>query len=129
MILDTSALLAVLFREEDGDIYARAIQESDSCSISAATFVELSMVIEAASGDSGIRQCDTFLRGNEIIVEPFTEIQALVARQGFSDYGKGRHPAGLNLGDCFSYALAKVSGEALLFKGNDFRKTDVKAAI
>jgi ribonuclease VapC len=129
VILDTSALLAVLFHEEDGEVYARAIENADSCSISAATFVELSMVVEAASGDFGIRQCDAFLQGNEIVIESFTESQARTARQGFSDYGKGRHAAGLNLGDCFSYALAKVSGEPLLFKGNDFRKTDVTSAL
>lgn len=129
MILDNSALLAVLFHEEDGEKYARAIQDADSCSISAATFVELCMVIESSSGDAGIRQCDVFFQGNGIVVEPFTEKQALIARQGFSDYGKGRHAAGLNLGDCFSYALAKATGEPLLFKGNDFRKTDIKPAI
>ena len=129
MILDSSALLAILFHEEDAAIYARAIHDADFCSISAATFVELCIVIESATGDAGIRQCDLFLQGNEIAVEPFTQKQAMVARQAFSDYGKGRHRAGLNLGDCFSYALAKVTGEALLFKGNDFRKTDIGAAL
>jgi ribonuclease VapC len=129
MILDSSALLAILYREEDGELYARAIGDADSCSISAATFVELCMVIESSSGDAGIRQCDVFFQGNGIVIEPFTERQALVARQAFSDFGKGRHPAGLNLGDCFSYALAKVSGEPLLFKGSDFRKTDIVPAV
>jgi ribonuclease VapC len=87
------------------------------------------MVLEATAGDTGILACDVFFRENEIRVEPFTEEHALAARHGFSRYGKGRHPAGLNLGDCFSYALARVTGEPLLFKGNDFPKTDVIAAI
>jgi ribonuclease VapC len=129
VIVDTSALMAILLVEPDAEVYATALREAESCKLSAATFVELSMVAEAGSGDAGIRKCDELLRGNEIIIEPFTELQARTARMAFSNYGKGRHPAGLNLGDCFSYALAKISGETLLFKGNDFRKTDVIAAI
>jgi ribonuclease VapC len=129
MILDTSAMLSILFHEADGPVYAEAIRNSESCKISAGTFVELSMVVEANSGDFGIRQCDLFLQGNGITIEPFTESQAHAARQGFSEFGKGRHPAGLNLGDCFSYALAKVAGEPLLFKGKNFSKTDIEAAI
>jgi ribonuclease VapC len=128
MILDTSSVLAILRDEEDGPSFAEKIREADICRISAASFVELSMVLEATAGDTGILACDTFFRENEILVEPFTEEHALAARHGFSRYGKGRHPAGLNLGDCFSYGLAKVTGEPLLFKGNDFRKTDVKPA-
>ena len=128
MILDTSAVLAVLRDENDGLSFADKIREADTCRMSAPSFVELSMVLEATAGDTGILACDTFFRDNEILVEPFTEEHALAARHGFSEYGKGRHPAGLNLGDCFSYALAKVTGEPLLFKGNDFRKTDVTPA-
>jgi ribonuclease VapC len=129
VILDSSAVLAVLFQEPDAEMYARAIDEAEICRISAANFVELCMVIESSSADAGIRQCDAFFRGTGIHIEAFTERQAFVAREAFSTYGKGRHPAGLNLGDCFAYALARVSGEPLLFKGNDFAKTDVKAAI
>jgi ribonuclease VapC len=129
MILDTSAVLAVLRNEDDGLRFADKIREADICRISAPSFVELGMVLEATAGDTGILACDVFFRENEIRVEPFTEEHALAARHGFSRYGKGRHPAGLNLGDCFSYALARVTGEPLLFKGNDFRKTDVIAAI
>ena len=129
MILDTSALLAVLFKENDAELYATAIENAEFCLVSAATFVELYMVLESNSGALGILQCENFFRGNAIEIEPFTERQAYAAREGFSVYGKGRHPAGLNLGDCFSYALAKVSGEPLLFKGDDFRKTDIVAAI
>jgi ribonuclease VapC len=129
VILDTSSVLAILRDEEDGPNFAEKIREADVCRMSAPTFVELSMVLEATAGDTGILACDTFFRNNEIRLEPFTEEHALAARHGFSSYGKGRHPAGLNLGDCFSYALAKVTGEPLLFKGNDFRKTDVTPAI
>ena len=129
MILDSSAVLAVLFQEADAEIYARAINEADVCRISAPNFVELCMVVESLGGHAGIRQCDAFFRGTGIQIEAFTESQAFAAREAFSEYGKGRHSAGLNLGDCFSYALAKISGETLLFKGNDFRKTDVKAAL
>jgi ribonuclease VapC len=128
VILDSSAVLAVLFREADAEKYAEIIRQAESCKVSAATFVELCMVIEAVDGPAGIVDCDTFFRGIGIRIEPFTEEQAYAARQGFSQFGKGRHAAGLNFGDCFSYALAKISGEPLLFKGNDFRKTDVEPA-
>lgn len=128
MILDTSCILAILRNEDDAQIFAEKIQQADVCRISAPSFVELGMVLEGTAGDTGILACDIFFRENEILVEPFTEEHALAARHGFSKYGKGRHPAGLNLGDCFSYGLAKVTGESLLFKGNDFRKTDVTPA-
>lgn len=129
MIVDTSALLAVLFGETDAEIYARALAEADSCRMSAATFVETSIVVEAQTGDSGSRQWDTFFRRAGITIEPVTEEHAYAARQAWSDFGKGRGGSGLNFGDCFSYALAKVSGESLLFKGEDFRKTDIAPAV
>jgi ribonuclease VapC len=129
VILDTSALLAVLLDEADGEIFARAIQGATICRLSAATFVELFMVLESHAGDTGVREGDTFLRELGVRIEPFSEEQAFIARQAYSKFGKGRHPARLNLGDCFSYALAKTTGESLLFKGNDFRQTDVRAAI
>ena len=129
MILDTSAVLAVLFAEEDAALYARQIQDNEDCKISAATFVELSIVLESNLGDGGIRNCDAFFRGNDIAIISFTEEHALLAREAFSMYGKKRHAAGLNLGDCFSYALAKATGEPLLFKGKDFSKTDIQSAL
>jgi ribonuclease VapC len=129
VIVDTSALLAVLFGENDADSYARAISEADVCRISAATFVETSAIVESQTGDAGSRQWDAFLRSAGICIEPVTEEQAHAARQAWSDFGKGRHPAGLNFGDCFSYALAKVFGEPLLFKGQDFRKTGISAVL
>ncbi|OYV75054.1 MAG: VapC toxin family PIN domain ribonuclease [Chromatiales bacterium 21-64-14] len=129
MIVDSSALLAILFAEEDAEIYAQAIVEADSCRISAATFVEVAIVIEAQTKDAGARQFDAFFRQSGIVIEPVTEEQAHAARQAYSDFGKGRHPAGLNFGDCFSYALAKTASEALLFKGEDFKKTDITSVI
>jgi ribonuclease VapC len=129
MIVDSSALLAILFSEDDADRYAGAITEAESCRISAATFVESAVVVDMQTAETGGRQLDTLLRRAGILIEPLTEEQAHVARQAYADFGKGRHPAGLNLGDCFSYALAKVSGEPLLFKGQDFSQTDVTSAL
>ena len=129
MIVDTSALLAILFAETDAEVYARAVAEAESCRMSAVTFVEVSVVVEAQTGDAGTRQWDAFFRGAGIEIEPVTEEQAYMAREAYSNFGKGRGPAALNFGDCFSYALAKVCGEALLFKGEDFRKTNVQAAL
>ena len=128
MIVDTSALITILFNENDADIYANAIAQADTCRMSAATFVEVSIVVEAQTKNSGSRQLDAFLRRAGIGIEPVTEEQAHLARQAFTDFGKGRHPASLNFGDCFSYALAKSTGEPLLFKGKDFAKTDLIAA-
>jgi ribonuclease VapC len=129
VILDTSALLAVLFGEKDAETYAQAISQADVCRISAATFVEVSIVVESQTGDAGSRQWDSFFRSAGITIEPVTEEQAHAARQAWSDFGKGRHAAGLNFGDCFPYALAKVSGEPLLFKDQDFRKTGILAVL
>ena len=129
MILDTSALVAVLFGEPEADPYTRLIHNADRCLISAGTFLELSIVIERQTGPEVARQFDMFFRRAGIIIEPFTIEQAHIARQAFHDFGKGRHPAGLNFGDCFAYALAKITGEPLLFKGKDFKKTDIVAAL
>jgi ribonuclease VapC len=129
VIVDTSALLAILFGEKDAETCAHAISQAEVCRISAATFVEVSIVVESQTGDAGSRQWDSFFRTAGISIEPVTEEQAHIARQAWSDFGKGQHPAGLNFGDCFSYALAKVSGEPLLFKGQDFRRTGASAAL
>lgn len=128
MILDTSALGAIFFKEPERDRYIEMIHAADHCRISAANFVELSMVIEGQLGPEAGRQCDMFFRRADIIIEPVTVEHAHLARQGFLDFGKGRHPAGLNFGDCFAYALAKATDEPLLYKGTDFSKTDIKAA-
>jgi ribonuclease VapC len=128
MILDTSAMIAILFNEDDAEIYAEAISRAESCRLSAATFVEIATVVEAQTKNNGSRQLDAFIRRAGIAIDPVTEEQAHIARQAFIDFGKDRHPAGLNYGDCFSYALSKVTREPLLFKGGDFAKTDLTAA-
>jgi len=129
VILDTSALVAILAKEPDYDLYVTAISRARSCRISVGNFVELSMVVEGQFGAEVLWQCDALFRRIGIIIDPITVEQAHTARQAFHDFGKGRHPAGLNLGDCFAYALAKVAGEPLLFKGGDFKKTDVVDAL
>jgi ribonuclease VapC len=129
MILDTSALAAIFFGEPELELYVQVIHDAARCRISAANFVELSMVVEGQIGPEAGRQCDVFFRRAEIVIEPVTVEQAHLARQAFLDFGIGRHPAKLNFGDCFAYALAKATGEPLLYKGDDFSKTDVRAAL
>jgi ribonuclease VapC len=128
MILDTSALSAIFFGEPEAHVYAQLIHDADRCRMSAANFVEFAMVIEGQLGLEAGRQCDMFFRRAGIVIEPVTIEHAHLARQGFLDFGTGRHPAGLNFGDCFAYALAKSTDEPLLYKGMDFSKTDVRAA-
>jgi len=128
MILDTSAIVAILYREPEASVFARLIYDADLCRISVATYVELSMVIENQLGPEGMRQAEAFFRRAGIVIEPVTLDHGELARQAFLDFGKGRHRAGLNYGDCFSYALAKATGEPLLFKGNDFSLTDISGA-
>jgi len=127
MILDSSSVIAVLTDEPDAERYIGAISRAPVCRISAGNFIELGIVIEAQHGPEVSRQCDALLRRAGVVIEPVTVEQAYLARQAFIDFGKGRHPAGLNFGDCFAYALAKATGESLLFKGQDFSKTDIKA--
>ena len=128
MILDTSAAVAILYREPEAEAFARLVHDADVCRISVASYVELSMVIENQLGPEGMRQAEAFFRRAGIVIEPVTLDQGELARQAFLDFGKGRHKAGLNFGDCFSYALAKATGEPLLFKGYDFSQTDIEAA-
>jgi len=129
MILDTSALVAVLFLEPEADLFIQLIHDADSCLISAGSYLELSIVMERQAEPEVDRQCDMFFRRAGIAIEPFTVEQAHIARQAFHDFGKGRHPAGLNFGDCFAYALSKLTGESLLYKGDDFKRTDIVSAI
>ncbi|MCW0001552.1 type II toxin-antitoxin system VapC family toxin [Pararhizobium sp. YC-54] len=127
MIVDTSALVAILYREPEAARFVEHIHDAETTRISVANYVELSMVVESQLGPDGMRQAEAFFRRAGIIVEPVTLEHGELARQAFLDFGKGRHKAGLNFGDCFAYALAKASGEPLLFKGNDFSQTDVQA--
>jgi ribonuclease VapC len=128
MILDTSALVAVLYGEPEARDFVERIRAADVCRISVANHVELSMVVESQLGPNGTRQADAFLRRAGVVVEPVTIEQGDLARQAFLDFGKGRHKAGLNFGDCFAYALARATGEALLSKGDDFALTDIRRA-
>jgi ribonuclease VapC len=125
MVLDTSALLAVLQDEAERRSFNEAIEAADSVALSVASFVETSIVIEARHGAEGLRALDRFLERAGIVVAGVDLEQGRAARDAFSRFGKGRHAASLNFGDCFSYALATVLGEPLLFKGEDFARTDV----
>ena len=129
MIVDTSAILAILFDEADAERYAGAIAEADRRSISAGTLLEAAIVIDNQAGPGAGRQLDAFVDRAGITVEPVTEEQIRIARQAYLDFGKGNHPAGLNFGDCFAYALAKATHEPLLFKGGDFSQTDVTSVL
>jgi ribonuclease VapC len=125
VVLDTSALLAVLQDEPERRSFNEAIEAADSAALSVASFVEASIVIEARHGADGLRALDRFIERAGIVVAAVDLEQGKVARDAFSRFGKGRHAAALNFGDCFSYALARVLGEPLLFKGEDFARTDV----
>jgi|SRR5580704_10530654 ribonuclease VapC len=129
MILDSSAMVAILAQEPDAELYIQAISRAPRCRISAGNFIELSIVIDSQFGAEVAQQSDALFRRVRIVVEPVTVEQAHLARQAFHDFGKGRHAAKLNFGDCFAYALAKITGEPLLFKGEDFKKTDVVSAL
>ena len=129
MILDSSSLIAILAGEPDSELYVQAISRAPRCRISAGSFIELSIVLESQFPMEVQQQCEALFRRVGIEIEPVTAGQAHLARQAFHNFGKGRHPAGLNFGDCFAYALAKDKGEPLLFKGNDFKRTDIGSAI
>lgn len=125
MIIDTSALLAILYKEEDAESFGRAIANEPICRMSAANFLEAAINIDSRGGAEASRQLDFFIRQAGIEITEITFVQAQIARQAYQDFGKGRHKAGLNFGDCFAYALARDTGEPLLFKGNDFIYTDI----
>lgn len=127
MIVDTSALLGILLLEPEARRLIDAINASGPRAMSAATLVEASIVAQSKARDAGVRELDAALARFRIDVLPLTAGHAMYARRAFHRYGKGRHPAALNLGDCFAYALAKATGEPLLFKGDDFSKTDIEA--
>lgn len=129
MILDSSAIVAVLRAEEDAPDFAKTIESAQNCRVSAVNYVEAAVVIDSSRDPVASRRFDDFFRASPIVVEAVTPNQAELARQAYRDFGKGRHKAGLNFGDCFAYALAKEMDEPLLFKGGDFRHTDIEAAI
>ena len=128
MVIDSSALLAIIFEEPDASIYLSAILNSDNCLVSAASLVETSMVSLRLRSPDPIALLDDLVNRTETIVAPVDHEQALLAREAFRRFGKGRHKAGLNFGDCFAYALAKQTGEPLLYKGSNFSLTDIVSA-
>jgi ribonuclease VapC len=127
MIVDTSALLAVLFAEPEAEDFARAIAGAEVSRMSAANLLEAGIVADNQADLRTGRQLDALVANFRLRIEPVTEAQVRIARRAYLNFGRGNHPAGLNFGDCFAYALAKASGEPLLFKGDDFGRTDIRA--
>jgi ribonuclease VapC len=128
MIVDSSAIIAILESEPEADAMQKALDRTPIHTISAVNYVETAIVIDGRGDPILSRGFDNFLFETRISIESVTPEQARLAREAYRDFGKGRHRAGLNLGDCFSYALAKHKREPLLFKGDDFGKTDVEVA-
>ena len=129
MIIDTSALSAILRDEPEARHFAEAIEAATERRISAATDIELAAVIDGGRDLIASRLVDELLDAARVVIEPVTEAQAWIAREAYRDFGKGSgHAAGLNFGDCIAYALARATGESLLYKGDDFSRTDVVAA-
>lgn len=125
MVIDTSAVLAVLQLEPEAESFAKLIEAAEVRRISAVSVLEAGIVAEARKGRPGAEELDAFLQQGGFVIEAFDAEQAEVAREAYRRFGKGRHEAALNLGDCAAYALARTSGEPLLFKGADFSRTDV----
>lgn len=128
MVIDSSAIVAIFFHESDARTFRERVAEDPVRLISAATVVEAAMVIEARFGEAGGAELDLWLHKADVEIVSVTADHADQARRAWRRYGKGRHPAGLNFGDCFSYALAALTQEPLLFKGEDFSKTDIRVA-
>src|SRR5712675_1268095 len=128
MIIDTSALVAILRAEPEAKDCAVAIERNQIRRVSAANFVETVLLIDGSRDPIASRRFDDLVKEAQIAIEPVTEVQARIAREAYRDFGKGSgHPTKLNFGDCFAYALAKTTGEPLLFKGDDFVHTDIPA--
>ena len=130
MIVDTSAIIAILRGEDDAEVYARALAAGDVRRLSAASYLECGIVLDTQRDPIVSRGLDNLLEEAEFVIEPVTERQARLARVAYADFGKGSgHPAGLNFGDCLSYALAQDLREPLLWKGDDFGHTGVRSAL
>jgi ribonuclease VapC len=130
MIIDTSAIVAILRNEPEAGACANAIASTTSRLVSAVNFVEAAVVIDGSRDPVASRRFDDLFREAQLVVEPVTEFQARIAREAYRDFGKSSgHPAALNFGDCFAYALARATGEPVLFKGDDFRHTDLPPVL
>jgi ribonuclease VapC len=129
MVLDTSALLALLLDEPEAEEFRIAVEEDTTRLVSAATLLETALVIEARKGEMGGRELDLLIHKAEVVIVPVDGGHVAEARRAYRRFGKGRHVAGLNFGDVFAYALARSAGEPLLYKGDDFAKTDIGRVI
>ena len=129
MVIDTSAIVAILFGEPEADDFAKLIQSASTRLVSAVTRVELTFVVEGRKRDEGRSDLERLFQHGNFDVVDLSAHQAAIASEAFRHYGKGRHPAQLNIGDVFAYALAKATDQPLLFKGNDFSQTDVRSAL
>lgn len=130
MIVDTSALIAILRDEPEAAACAEAIEAAPGRRMSAANFLEAAIVIDASRDPVASRRLDDLVKEAQLVIEAVTEVQARIAREAYRDFGRGSgHPARLNFGDCFAYALAHATGEPLLFKGDDFIHTDVMPVL
>ena len=127
MVIDSSALLAILFDEAEQRLFNEKIEADAVRFVSAASYLEVAIIIDDRLGYEGARDLTLFIAEAEIEIIPVTLEQAEIAREAYRNYGRGNHPARLNYGDCFAYALAKATQQALLFKGDDFAKTDIAA--
>jgi ribonuclease VapC len=129
MVVDTSALVAIFLLEPEAERFAHAILEAPKAAISAANLLEAGIILDARIGCQDSSELDEFIVNVGLEVEPVTADQVRIARLAYRTYGRGSHPAGLNFGDCFAYALAKTAGLPLLFKGGDFAQTDVTPGV
>jgi ribonuclease VapC len=129
MVIDSSALVTLLLREAEAERFARAIAADPRRLISVFNWLETAIVIESKKGEAGARELDLLLHRVQIEIVAMNPDQSEIARTAWRAYGKGNHPAGLTIGDCCAYALAKYSGEPLLFKGEDFSQTDIQSVF
>ena len=130
MIIDSSALIAILNNEPEAQVFSQAVEEAEYVRLSACTLVEASIAVDRFRNPKLGARLEEIIETASMMIEPVTESQARIARQAYRDYGKGSgHPAKLNFGDCFSYALAREKREPLLFKGDDFGHTDLRSAL
>jgi len=125
VVIDPSAILAIIYGEPEEKIFLELVESNETCLLSSPGYVELSIVLGTRHGEQGVEYLKLLLKELSITVFPFTPEQAQLAAEAFLKFGKGRHPARLNMGDCFSYGLAKAMKQPLLFKGNDFIQTDI----
>lgn len=129
MIVDSSAILAIMLQEPDSDAYLDAVLTAPARRMSVANWLETTMVVDGRGTDNAVAQFEAFMDGARIELVPVSVGQAMIARRAWRVYGRGNHKAKLNFGDCFAYALAKETGEPLLFKGDDFAQTDIEPAL